>query len=194
MEQRAAALQDIEDEGTRLHRLIENMLLLARVEGAVDYEPEPVLLQRMLPRIAEQLKLRVPGLEVELHLDPALPTASAQPGYIEQVVQNLVGNAVKYSGGALRVEITATHDGPWIRVAVEDRGTGITDEEASQVSRRSSDRSGHRAARAASGWAGRSASGWWRCSVAASGPNRGPAAARRWRSRSRSKWTARATS
>jgi two-component system sensor histidine kinase KdpD len=49
------------------------------------------------------------------------------------VVQNLVGNAVKYSGGALRVEITAVRDGPWVRVAVEDRGTGITSEEASQV-------------------------------------------------------------
>jgi PAS domain S-box-containing protein len=133
VDQRDSALQDIEDEGARLHRLIENMLLLARVEGTGDYEPEPVLLQRMLPRIAEQLKLRVPGLDVELHLDPALPTASAQPGYIEQVVQNLVGNAVKYSGGALRVEITAVRDGPWVRVAVEDRGTGITSEEASQV-------------------------------------------------------------
>ena len=131
--QRKRALHDIEDEGNRLHRLIENMLLLARVEAAEEFEPEPVLLQRALPRLIALVKQRLPGVQIDLRIDNALPPASAEPGYIEQIVNNLVGNAVKYSGGTRPVDISVEREGAFLRVAVEDRGSGITEEEAEQI-------------------------------------------------------------
>lgn len=53
-ETKAAALQDIENDAARMQHLIENVLVLARLEGAADFEAEPVLLQRMQPRLAEE--------------------------------------------------------------------------------------------------------------------------------------------
>jgi PAS domain S-box-containing protein len=131
-ETRNVALQDIENDAARLQRLIENMLVLARLEGAADFEPEPVLLQRLLPKFAEELERRTHRtLEADVPAD--LSPASAQPVYVEQIIGNLVTNAVKYSAPGTVVELRARQSGDWLTVLVEDRGQGITEEEAKQV-------------------------------------------------------------
>ena len=71
------------------------MLVLARLEGAADFEPEPVLLQRLLPKFCEELARRTHrSLNAEVPID--LSPASAQPVYVEQIIGNLVTNAREY--------------------------------------------------------------------------------------------------
>jgi two-component system sensor histidine kinase KdpD len=109
------------------------MLVLSRAEAAGDFETEPVLLQRLLPRIASDLHKRSFRANVQIDIPEDLHPASAQPVYVEQIVGNLVSNAVKYSPAGGPIEIRARQDGDYILVVVEDRGAGITGEEAGQV-------------------------------------------------------------
>src|SRR5262249_28178124 len=52
---------------------------------------------------------------------------------LRSAVQNVVGNAVKYSPGGSTVDVTATVDGAHVRIVVDDRGIGIDDDELPRV-------------------------------------------------------------
>ncbi|MEO9253963.1 MAG: PAS domain S-box protein [Tepidiformaceae bacterium] len=131
-ETKTIALQDIENDAARLQRLIENMLVLARLEGASDFESEPVLLQRLLPKFADELGRRT-HRSVTADVPADLAPASAQPVYVEQIIGNLVTNAVKYSPPGTAIDVRAFGTESHLTVLVEDRGQGITEDEASQV-------------------------------------------------------------
>jgi signal transduction histidine kinase len=80
-----------------------------------------------------------------------LPEVDADPGMLRHVVDNLIGNALKYvpAGRGARIDVTA-EDGPdgWTRVEIADRGIGIPDEDKPSIFE-----SFHRA-RTAAGYAG----------------------------------------
>ncbi len=118
-------LSDVALESERLHRLIENTLVLARIEHGRDLAgTDPVLIQRLLPIVLERERAMWPGTEIVLSLPPNLPTVKGDDAYIGQVLRNLVSNAAKYAGnGPVEVEAAPTAHGVGIRVL--DRGPGI---------------------------------------------------------------------
>ena len=90
---------DIAAEAERLQRLIENLLILARVERGEDLVGgEPVLLQRVLPSIVDRERALWVGTSISVSLTPGLPTVRGHDGYVGQVIRNLLNNAVKYGG------------------------------------------------------------------------------------------------
>lgn len=118
------------DDAHRLQSLIENMLVLARVEHT-DAETEPVLLQRLISRVAREYEAG--GRPIEMGIPPGLPPVEAHPTWAEQIIENLVANAVKYSGpeGRIRIEAEASpHD---VTVHVLDSGPGVDGEELEKV-------------------------------------------------------------
>ena len=125
---------DIVVESERLHRLVEDVIAMTRFgEDEGDVGTEPVLVQRILPAVLNSEKPRWPGVTFELDLLPGLPTAVADPTYVEQVVRNLLSNAAKYGGPGttVRVGVTATDDE--VVVLVTDDGPGFPPEEADRV-------------------------------------------------------------
>jgi signal transduction histidine kinase len=135
MAHRLDVARDIKAEAERLTRLIEDLLVLTRVErGALDATGEPVLIQRLLPGLVEAESNRFPGLKVELELDDGLPAVRADQTYVEQVLRNLVTNAVRY-GRAVELGLTvsaAQQDGAVV-VRVLDRGDGFHAGEAERL-------------------------------------------------------------
>jgi two-component system, OmpR family, phosphate regulon sensor histidine kinase PhoR len=132
---RAEVARDIQAEAERLNRLVEDLLVLTRVErGGVEVGDEPVLIQRVLPRLIESLVRRYPGLTVELEVAEAVPSVRGDMTYIEQVLRNLLTNAVRYAEALERGVTTsvAEEDGRVV-VRVMDRGPGLGDDEASRV-------------------------------------------------------------
>ena len=90
---------DIAAEAERLQGLIENLLILARVERGEDLVGgEPVLLQRVLPSIVDRERALWVGTSISVSLTPGLPTVRGHDGYVGQVIRNLLNNAVKYGG------------------------------------------------------------------------------------------------
>ena len=128
------AIADIEEESSRLFRLVEDLLVLSRAErGQVDLAAEPVNLARLLDSILDGERQRRPDRELHASVASDLPLVNAEPTYLEQVVRNLVANAAKYSPASTPIEVTAGVDGGEIVVKVLDRGIGVDDETAARA-------------------------------------------------------------
>ncbi len=112
-------------ETRRMRRLVEDLQELSKLEAGylpVDAQAFDIypLLATIIQRFADQ-RLEV---ALELTASPSLPQAWADPARVEQVLVNLVGNAVRYTPAG-RVEIQAWPDGELLWVAVADTGIGI---------------------------------------------------------------------
>lgn len=125
-------VRDIERESERLSRMLENLLALSRVELDQEVSVEPVLLQRLLPGLLPGL---APGHGREfIYTSEGEPEAVAgEPGYIEHILRNLVGNAVKYSPPDAPIEVVLRARPEGAELAVLDRGFGVSPEEAERI-------------------------------------------------------------
>jgi signal transduction histidine kinase len=125
----------IERNADRLLRLIDDLLMLNRLEaGGLPLE----LTEVWLPDLAaEAVKNAVPvaaNSGVSVHLDASEgPQVRADPRRLTQVLDNLIGNAVKFShtGGLVRVRLRYVR-GTW-RIDVSDTGIGIPADEAARL-------------------------------------------------------------
>ena len=121
---RADALRDIADEAARLTRLVDGLLALARGDAGRQRPPQPVRLNDLMYALVHSLAER-PGMP-RLTLDPCPEVwVRADPDRLEEVVINLLDNAIKYtpSGGAITCRLR-TEDG-WAILEVRDTGIGI---------------------------------------------------------------------
>jgi len=123
---RMALLEDVRSEAERLHRLVEDLLVLSRVErGRLEVEAEPIEPRRLLERIVAQEARELPTITVETDLEPDLPIVAGEATYVEQIVRNLLNNAAKYTRYGSRVVISARKADGDIEVRVTDDGPGI---------------------------------------------------------------------
>jgi PAS domain S-box-containing protein len=128
------ALLDIVSETERLQRIIENLLVLSRIDAGRELNPEPVSLPHLVQDAAEAFSRRSRGRNAEVRVEPVPPVASAEPTLVMHVLDNLLGNAAKYSAPDTLIELTIGVDARgWPRVSVLDRGIGFSDGEAGQL-------------------------------------------------------------
>ena len=133
---KAAALLDaIGRHAERLSRLIADLLDLSRIEsGAASLALRDVPLQAAAERAVETIraKAEAKGQRVDVDVDGAL-TARADAKALDQVLVNLLDNAVKYTqqGGVVRV--AARGDAGRVVVAVEDDGPGVAPEHRARL-------------------------------------------------------------
>ena len=131
---RRGIFQDIYEEAERLQRLVEDVVALNRfAEEGGEIGWEPVLLQRLVPRVVESEEARWPGVSFALDIAPALPTVTADPTYVEQVVRNLLSNAAKYGGPGSTVTLAAEAGHGEVLVRVLDDGPGFPADETSRL-------------------------------------------------------------
>lgn len=133
---RREIFHDIHDEAERLQRLVEDVVALNRFgEETGEISWEPVLLQRLMPGVLRSEEERWPGVTFRTDLPASLPTVSADPTYVEQVLRNLLSNAAKYGGAGSEVVLAAAADEAEeeVRVTVLDNGPGFPEEEAGRL-------------------------------------------------------------
>ena len=116
----------------RLFEMIEELLDLARFEGgAALIDKKPVSSQQLIEGVAEREKELVisRGLELKVEAEPNLPRVDVSRPRINQVFENFISNAVKYSPSGSVITLKAKReDATHIRFAVKDEGTGIPKE------------------------------------------------------------------
>jgi signal transduction histidine kinase len=96
-----------------------------------DTELEPIL-----RRVVERLRLQAHGRDVRLSIGEDLPRLHVDADRIEQVVENLVTNALRYGFEHTPVDVVVLHDGEATRVAVTNEGPGIAPDERDHLFRR----------------------------------------------------------
>lgn len=133
-ETKRGIFRDIHDEAERLQRLVEDVVALNRFgEGQGEIGWEPVLLQRLVPRVVHSEESRWPGVTFVLDIAPRLPTVSADPTYVEQVIRNLLSNAAKYSGAGSTVTISVEAGDDEVRARVLDDGPAFPADETRRL-------------------------------------------------------------
>lgn len=130
---RAGALDDIIEAGARLERIIANLLLLARAEQGAALEREPVLVIRIVQEVVVRHQQLYPGRTFEVEEESTPRPVSFPEGYLDQVIENLVTNAEKYSPPDEPITIQIERSAAEVRVRVLDRGPGIDDDEGDRL-------------------------------------------------------------
>ena len=129
-----ALLEDIVSEADRLHRLVEDLIILARAErGARSISLEPVHLDRVVERVVAGIQGRWPHLEFRLRSNGDRRAVEGDETSVEQVMRNLLSNAAKYGGEGRVIEVTIDHAAAESIVRVLDEGPGIEPAEARRL-------------------------------------------------------------
>jgi len=115
-------------ETARIERLVDDMLVLARLEEDARLRPEPIVLPEFLERFAAEGSAD----RVELGELPA-GTLRGDPEALTQVLRNLLGNARRHAGTEGRVALGAAAHGGRLTVRVDDNGPGIPAAERERV-------------------------------------------------------------
>ncbi|HEX9074461.1 MAG TPA: DUF4118 domain-containing protein, partial [Anaerolineae bacterium] len=118
--------QTIAEEADRLNRLIRNLLDMTRLEaGAVQVRKEWHALEEIVGAALTRLDNRLQGHPVTTHIPADLPLVPLDSVLIEQVLVNLLENALKYTPAGSPFEISASITDSHVMVRVADRGPGI---------------------------------------------------------------------
>ncbi len=133
-EARRSFTQAIEREADRLNRLVENLLDMSRIEGGAlqperEWYPIDELLHDVLGRLQPQLRDRSVTIDVPANLPPV----ELDYMMIDQVVTNLVENAIRYTPGSSPIEIAVSSTAAEMVISVADRGPGIPSEDLERV-------------------------------------------------------------
>ena len=131
---RQELLETIREESDRLSRLVHNLLQMTSLEsGAVhavkDWHPLEEVVGAALGRLSAELQ----GREVTTRVLKDLPLVPIDDVLIEQVLINLLDNAVKHTPDGSPIEVAAWADGDTVTVEVADRGPGLAAGEEQRV-------------------------------------------------------------
>jgi two-component system sensor histidine kinase KdpD len=124
---RRAFVVDIDAEADRLARFVSNLLDLSRIEaGVIRPAKEWEDIGELVERVAARLRRRMPAHPIHVELEPGLPPARVDTVHVEQVLTNLIENAVKYSPAESEIRVEASaRDMEELVVRVSDQGIGI---------------------------------------------------------------------
>jgi len=120
----------------RLQRLVSDLEELSRLDaGALTLAWRRVAPAELIRAVVERLRPQAEGKGVTINLDVAapLPDIVADPDRIQQVLINLVGNAIQYTPAPGRITVTARAQRDAIQVDVADTGIGIASEHLPHV-------------------------------------------------------------
>jgi signal transduction histidine kinase len=113
----------------RLFEMVEDLLDLARFEGGAGLiEKKPFSCKQLVLDVADRERELVTsrGLQLEVQMEPNLPSVSISRPRIDQVFSNFISNAVKHSPSGGTITLSAKREGAQaVRFAVKDEGPGI---------------------------------------------------------------------
>ncbi len=132
--ERRELLESVREEAERLNRLVQNLLEMTRLEsGSLQLKKEWHPLEEVVGAALHRLGKRLAGRRVSTRVPPDLPLVTIDDVLIEQVLVNLLDNALKYTPPASPISILATATDQAVTVEVADRGSGLPPGEENKV-------------------------------------------------------------
>ncbi len=125
-EERAQLAQSIYEEADRMNRLVQNLLDMTRLQsGALRLKKEWQSVEEVIGASLDRLKHRLEAYPFALRIQPHLPLVLMDALLIEQLLLNLLENALNHTPPGTRVELSAREDGEDIEIKISDRGPGL---------------------------------------------------------------------
>jgi two-component system sensor histidine kinase KdpD len=133
-EARNSFLQAIEGEADRLNRLVGNLLDMSRIEGgAVKPEKEWYPIDELIHDVLGHMHLFLQGREIRVTIPDDLPPVELDYLQMDQVLTNLLENAVRYTPATSPIEVAAERVDDQIMVSIGDYGPGIPVEDVERI-------------------------------------------------------------
>jgi two-component system, OmpR family, sensor histidine kinase KdpD len=131
--QRRDLTQTVLDEAQRLHRLVDNLLDLTRLtQGPVELKRQWIALEEIIGSVLRRLRAAVGNRPIDVDLPADLPLLQVDEVLIEQLLFNLIENALKHApGSAIRIGAEVFRDA--VIVSVRDHGPGLPPGEEARV-------------------------------------------------------------
>ncbi len=127
------SLAVIEEESDRLAGMIENLLDASRLQaGGLSIKRSDVSLPQMAQQLARRMQIQTSRHQIQVDFPANFPIILADETRLEQVLSNLIGNAIKYApGGEIRISGRVHQDD--VIVCVSDQGPGIAPEDIPHI-------------------------------------------------------------
>jgi PAS domain S-box-containing protein len=130
---RHSMIDDIAADSDRLLGVVENLLLLTRLESGSIPDLEPQVLDHVVRKAVASFRQRHPSRRVRLRIECRHVIVDADRTNLELLVENLLSNADKYSPPEQDIQVSVRVSDGQARVAVLDRGIGFTEEDAGRL-------------------------------------------------------------
>jgi PAS domain S-box-containing protein len=130
---RDSMMTDIADEAERLLGVVENLLLLTKLESGIHPDPEPQVLAHVTRTVITSFRRRHPERVIALTGEPRHLIVEADRPYLDLILENLLSNAVKYSPPEAPIEVVVKSTDGEARVLVLDRGIGLQGTDMEQL-------------------------------------------------------------
>jgi two-component system OmpR family sensor kinase len=123
----------IEGESKRMGALVEDLLLLARLDQAREMESKPVNLNEVVESAVVSARAAGPNHPVAYSAPSEELFALGDEPRIHQVVANLLANARAHTPAGTAIDVSLTRDSDGIRIAVADNGPGLSIEDQKKI-------------------------------------------------------------
>jgi two-component system sensor histidine kinase KdpD len=119
-------LAQVKDEAEHLDGMVRNLLAMTRLEaGALEFNRDWLDLQELFDRAAVTAKRRGAPQTFHIVVEERLPFIFADPNLLDQVLANVVGNAIQHAGPSARIVLDARRENEMAVLSVTDNGPGI---------------------------------------------------------------------
>jgi two-component system phosphate regulon sensor histidine kinase PhoR len=126
----------ISEQNNRLNEQVEKVLQLAQIErGSFKINPKPLDLHEIILNLLPSLQVKVQEEEgtLDTALDAVRTRIDADPLHLQNVIQNLIDNGVKYCRETPQITLSTVNEGKHILLTIRDEGIGIPKDLQGQV-------------------------------------------------------------
>jgi two-component system sensor histidine kinase SenX3 len=125
----------LQNESQRVTRVVDDLMLLSRMDAEEHPAPEAVPVHLIVAQAAERVRAAAQEKDITVNFgEPAQRlTIAGDRRELVAAVYNLLDNAVKYSPARSVVEVRGRPDGDWVNVSVTDRGIGIPEADQEHI-------------------------------------------------------------
>ncbi|HEX2056933.1 MAG TPA: ATP-binding protein [Actinomycetota bacterium] len=133
-EDQRSFIEAVDRQSERLRRLIEDLLVVSRVESDSDkLLVTPVLLQKVAHHVVDEFRARTGNRKFEFRFDDEVLEVDTDETKVHQVVSNFVDNALKYAPDGTTITIGGRIEGEHVVMSVADEGSGIPETEQARI-------------------------------------------------------------
>lgn len=133
-EDREQLIAEISKASLRLNQQVENLLNISRLQsGHIQPKYDWTDIGELIYQTVQAVEDNNLGRKINISIKPGLPLCSLDKGMLEQIIYNLLNNAVIHTAGDCKIDITAACHADMLEIIIEDSGKGFADKDVAEI-------------------------------------------------------------